>query len=107
MTQLPAPELSGWLDDGGREAPVLLDVREPWEFDICRIPGSECRPLSAIGAWIDSIEDGRPIVCICHHGVRSLQVAAVLERRGCREIYNLVGGVDAWARQVDPAMATY
>lgn len=107
MTQLPAPELSGWLADGGRARPVLLDVRERWEFDICRIPESESRPLSSIGGWVDSIEPGRPVVCICHHGVRSRQVAAVLEQRGVREVYNLVGGVDAWARQVDPAMARY
>jgi rhodanese-related sulfurtransferase len=107
MRQLAASELSTWLADGGRSAPLLLDVREPWEFEICRIPGSRLMPMSSIGASLDSIDDGVPIVCICHHGMRSLQVAMALEQRGWSEVYNLAGGVEAWARQVDPTMATY
>jgi len=107
MTQLPASELSAWLADGARKAPLLLDVREPWEYEICRIPGSRLMPMGSIGASLESIDDSLPIVCICHHGARSLQVAFALERQGMREVYNLAGGLAAWARQVDPTMATY
>ncbi len=107
MTQLPATELSTWLADAQRPQPLLIDVREPWEFEICRIQGSRLMPLTRIGEQIDAIDPQRPIVCICHHGARSLHVAMALEQRGCRDVYNLSGGVEAWARQVDPAMATY
>jgi len=107
MNQLPVAQLSAWLADSARARPQLIDVREPWEYQICRIEGSESMPLSRFGKHLDAIDGARPIVCICHHGTRSLQVAMALEQRGCREVYNLTGGVAAWAREVDPAMATY
>jgi rhodanese-related sulfurtransferase len=107
MTQLPVAQLSTWLADTARARPQLIDVRETWEYQICRIDGSESMPLSRFAQHVDAIDDARPIVCICHHGTRSLQVAMALEHRGCREVYNLAGGVAAWARDVDPTMSTY
>jgi rhodanese-related sulfurtransferase len=107
MRQLPVAELSQWLADARRESPLLLDVREPWEFERCRIEGSELTPLGVLGSRLASIDPERPVVCICHHGTRSFHAGLALERHGCREVYNLVGGVDAWARQIDPSMATY
>jgi len=107
MKQLSVLELSEWLADSRRAPPLLLDVRQPWEFELCRIGGSELSPLGALGARLPSIEADQPVVCICHHGSRSFQAGLALERYGCSDVYNLAGGVDAWARQVDPSMATY
>ncbi|HBG93723.1 MAG TPA: sulfurtransferase [Chromatiaceae bacterium] len=91
--------------------PWLLDVREPWEFNICRIEGSQLVPMRQIPAqvqsWSDDIKAEQSVVVICHHGIRSQQVALYLERQGFAQVYNLQGGVDAWARDVDPAMAKY
>ena len=63
--------------------------------------------MREIAARFATLDDERPIVCICHHGTRSAHVAMFLNRQGYGEVYNLTGGVDAWARQVDHAMATY
>jgi rhodanese-related sulfurtransferase len=107
MKSVSASELSGWLSDGGREAPVMLDVREPWETQICRIEGADLVPMQALPARLHQLDPARPIVCICHHGGRSMHVAMFLARQGFENVYNLTGGVDAWARQVDAAMPTY
>lgn len=89
------------------EAPLLLDVREPWEFDYCRIEGSVLVPMGTIPAEYPHLDSARETVVICHHGVRSRQVAHFLERVGFDNIFNLAGGVDAWAREVDVHMKTY
>ena len=107
MKTIAAPTLAQWLQDPDRPAPQLLDVREPWEQQICRIQGSRLAPMRALGAHLPELDPERPIVCICHHGGRSAHVAMWLARQGFADVYNLSGGVDAWARQVDPAMATY
>jgi rhodanese-related sulfurtransferase len=107
MQHLSAPELAAWLTDEGRGKPFLLDVREPWEFDTCRIPGAQLMPMQTILARIDDLDEDAEIVCICHHGARSLQVAAFLERHGFAKVSNLTGGVHAWATQVDDTMPRY
>jgi len=88
--------------------PLVLDVREDWEVQIGQIHGSLHIPMQTIPARLRELVDAdQPIVCYCHHGMRSMQVAMFLEHRGAREVYNLVGGIDAWARLVDPACARY
>jgi rhodanese-related sulfurtransferase len=87
--------------------PRLLDVREPWEFQLAHIEGSELRPMQTIPNQIDEIDRSHPTVVICHHGARSLQVVAFLERQGFQNLHNLQGGIDAWARQVDTSIALY
>jgi rhodanese-related sulfurtransferase len=104
---LTAPDLSSWLADDARPKPVLLDVREPWEFATCRIDGSLPIPMNEIPSRFTELDLDVPIVCICHHGARSLQVAGFLAARGASDVHNLTGGVAAWARQVDPAFPTY
>ena len=106
MKALSARELADWLADAARPAPLLLDVREPWEYQICRIEGSQLVPMRELAQNWQALDLDGPVVCICHHGARSAQVAAFLARQG-KDAYNLSGGVDAWARQVDSAMATY
>jgi rhodanese-related sulfurtransferase len=107
MKSLSAPELAAWLADADRAKPVLLDVREPWENNVCRIEGSQFVPMKTIPQHLNDWESERDIVCICHLGGRSMHVAMFLERQGFSSVFNLTGGVDAWARQVNPAMPTY
>lgn len=107
MQQITAQELAAWLADEARPNPVLLDVRENWEFETCRIDGSVQIPMNTIPARIDDLDEDAEIVCICHHGARSMQVAAFLERNGFGKMTNLTGGIHAWALQVDSTMATY
>ncbi|OGT80007.1 MAG: sulfurtransferase [Gammaproteobacteria bacterium RIFCSPLOWO2_02_FULL_61_13] len=88
-------------------APRLVDVRDPWEFDLCRIAGSENIPMAELMGRLDALGKEDPIVVICHHGARSQQVAAYLDSLGYSNIMNLEGGVDAWSRVVDPEMPKY
>ena len=107
MDQLTPAQLKAWLDDSARPAPLLLDVREPWEFDICRIPGARLVPMRSIPARHVELDKSADIVAICHHGARSFQVAMFLEQQGFGRLHNLAGGVAAWAKDVDPAIPTY
>jgi len=107
MKILTAPQLADWLKDGERAAPYLLDVREPWEFDAARIPGTHLIPMRQVPARLEEIDRELPVVCVCHHGARSMQVAMFLENQGFANVYNLTGGTDAWSRLVDPAVPVY
>src|SRR5258706_9315760 len=107
MQNLSASALAEWLADMSRAAPVLLDVREPWEIETAKIAGSMSIPMREIPARSEELEDDAEIVCVCHHGARSAQVPMFLESRGHTKTFNLQGGVDAWSRQVDPSVPTY
>jgi len=85
----------------------LLDVREPWEFQTCHLEGSLLIPMGRIPAGRDELDPDRETVVICHHGIRSRQIAYYLERAGFTNVVNLTGGLDAWARDVDPEMPVY
>lgn len=88
-------------------APLQLDVREAWEFEIAHIPGSILIPLGELAARYTELPTGVPIVTICHHGMRSLQAAELLGAMGFAEVTSLAGGVDAWAEAIDPGMPRY
>lgn len=107
MQHLTPRELAAWLADPDRPKPLLLDVREPWEYAICHLPGSRLVPMREVLQRWSELPADRETVVICHHGIRSWQVARVLERQGFRAVYNLTGGLDAWARDVDASMPTY
>lgn len=107
MKELAPVDLAHWLGDAGATPPVLLDVREDWEVEIAALPDSLAIPMHEIPARLDDIPRAHPVVCICHHGVRSLQVAHYLARQGFGPLFNLTGGIDAWAREVDPGCPTY
>lgn len=107
MLTMTAPELAAWLADDARPRPVLLDVREPWEFQTCHIAGSVPMPMNAVPARLMELDEDAPIICICHHGARSASVATFLERNGFTQVINLAGGMHAWALQVDSSMPTY
>lgn len=107
MQTLSVKELAAWLADNAREAPMLLDVREVGEFGYCAIAGSVNIPMGSVPARLDELDPQRQIVCVCHHGMRSAQVAMFLASRGYGKVLNLSGGIDAWSRQVDPTVPVY
>jgi rhodanese-related sulfurtransferase len=107
MNNLTPAELAAWLDDPARADPLLLDVREPWEFQTCHIAGARHVPMGELSARLVELDPDADVVAICHHGARSLQVAYFLARQGFARVHNLAGGVDAWARTLDPAMPVY
>lgn len=107
MQQLTPRELSDWLSDPSRPAPVLIDVREGWEVELCRIDGARHIPMGTIPAAVESLPKSEPLVIYCHHGMRSMQVANFLISRGCAQVYNLKGGIDAWAYDVAADMRHY
>lgn len=111
MKQLSGPDLIGMSAAAGVPAPLLLDVREPWEFALAaiRIDGLQTlpMPMNSVPARLGELDPAQPVVCICHHGVRSAQVVAFLERQGFEAVYNLAGGIDAWSIQVDAGVPRY
>ncbi len=105
IRQLTPTELKVRLDQG--EKLTILDVREPWEVAICALPGARHIPMREIPAHAEQLPRDSDLVVVCHHGVRSQYVANFLERLGFERLHNLAGGIDAWAKDVEPAMAKY
>jgi rhodanese-related sulfurtransferase len=86
----------------------LVDVREPFEFQYCRIEGAVHVPLRKIlSGNVPELAPEKDVICYCHHGVRSQQAAQFLLRKGFRQVFNLRGGIHAWSLHVDPAVPTY
>lgn len=106
MRRLTAIELADYLRAADPE-PLLLDVREPWEHQTCRIDGTRLVPMRQIPAAIATLDPKQETVVICHHGVRSDYVARYLEQAGFSDVVNLEGGMAAWARDVDGDMPSY
>lgn len=105
MKQLAPPELKARLAAGDKLQ--LLDVREEWECQTAHIEGSILIPMGQVASRIAELDSAAETVVICHHGGRSMQVAGLLEQLGFPNVINLAGGVDAWARLVDPSMPVY
>ncbi|MFU2486027.1 rhodanese-like domain-containing protein [Thauera sp. WH-1] len=107
MRQISPTQLAQRLQDPQQPAPLLLDVREPWEFQICHIDGSLPMPMASVPARVAELDRDGEIVVVCHHGGRSAQVCMFLEHQGFTRVINLAGGVAGWAAQVDPRMPQY
>jgi rhodanese-related sulfurtransferase len=91
-----------------KEKPVLLDVREPWEFEAARIEGSVLMPMGDVpGRAFQELDPEAHIVTICHHGVRSLNVAVWLRNQGFEKAQSLSGGINAWSAEVDATVPRY
>ena len=86
---------------------VLLDVREPWENEICRIDGSVLVPMRELPARAASFDEAGEVVIYCHSGIRSLNAAAWLREQGVESARSMVGGIDRWSREIDPAIPRY
>ena len=105
MEQITALELNEWLADGQRANPLLLDVREPDEFAAYSIEGSRLMPMRSIPVRLHELERGVDIVMVCRSGARSHHAGLFLKQNGFERVYNLAGGVIAWARDVERAAA--
>jgi rhodanese-related sulfurtransferase len=105
MPDISPQQLKARLD--ARQPVVLLDVRDDWETRLCRLENSTHIPMEEIELRVDELSQDDDIVVYCHHGVRSAAVANYLRQLGYTKAVNLAGGVDQWARTVDPSMARY
>lgn len=103
--EITPAELKARLDRG--ERPVLVDVREPWEQEICRIEGARLVPLGALAASLNSLPDVEEVICYCHHGMRSLDAAAWLRFQGFEKAKSLAGGIDRWSVEIDSRVPRY
>ena len=106
MQQMSATELSTHLK-AVATAPTLLDVREEWEYQTCHLPNSLHIPMNDVPNSVHQLDQENAVVVICHHGMRSLQVAHYLESIGFENVINLRGGIDAWSREVDESVPIY
>lgn len=105
IERLTPSELRARLERG--DDLQLLDVREPDEWAIGRLPGSILIPRGELVARLDELDPSRTVVCVCHHGVRSLHAAAILRAHGFEDVLDLAGGLDRWTSEVDPEFPRY
>ena len=106
--------LDDWLGQfsGDGSKPVVLDVREKWECQVASVASSEhfellSIPMGEITSRMNELDPDRPIACLCHHGARSMSVAAYLAREGFDQVANITGGIDAWSNERDPSVPKY
>lgn len=104
--EIDCEELKGLLDQG-QEGMILLDVREDWEFEICKIAGSVRLGALRFEELLPRLKAAPLVVTICHHGMRSYSAAMYLRQNGVPHTRSLAGGVDVWAQDIDPAMKRY
>lgn len=85
----------------------LVDVREQWEYDLCRIAGAKLIPLGTLPANLNTLLDADEVICYCHHGIRSLDAAAWLRQQGVESAKSMAGGIERWSVEVDPNVPRY
>jgi adenylyltransferase/sulfurtransferase len=105
MPEMTAQELKARLDSG--QPPILLDVRQDWETKLCRLENAVHIPIEEIELRTEELDPTSEIVVYCHQGVRSAAVAEYLRSLGFANVNNLAGGLDFWARTIDPTMRRY
>lgn len=87
---------------------TLIDVREPWEYDVAKIEGSKLMPMGDVPSRAhQELDPDERIIAYCHHGVRSLNVVNWLRQQGFEKAQSMSGGIDRWSRVVDPKVPTY
>ena len=104
-SDITVTELKARIDSG--DAPMIVDVREPAEFEICRIPGAVLIPLSQLRSRIGELDTEQELVLHCKVGGRSANATEFLKRAGFTHVRNLTGGILAWIDQVDPSQPKY
>ena len=104
LAEISPLELKQRLERG--EHPLIVDVREPWEIEAASIAGTVNIPMGDVPARISELDPESETIVMCHHGVRSAQVAIYLARNGFDRVINLAGGIDAWS-DVDPRVPRY
>lgn len=85
----------------------MIDVRQPWEVELCRIEGSLSIPLDALSSRLNELPQDIPLITFCHHGVRSLKALDILKSAGFSSVTSMTGGIDAWAREIDTSIGIY
>lgn len=103
--QITAKEVSERIARGDNL--TLVDVREQWEFDLCKIPGAKLIPLGALPANLNALLDADDVICYCHHGLRSLDAAVWLRQQGVERAKSMAGGIERWSAEVDPSVPRY
>lgn len=112
IAQVRPAELSDWLKSArALGEPVVLDVREPAELRAASVKADGFKlvtiPMGLIPPRLDELDPDQPVACLCHHGARSMQVAAFLQARGFSHVANIAGGIDAWSIELDPSIPRY
>jgi rhodanese-related sulfurtransferase len=112
IAQVRPKDLSTWLEAARQHGePVVLDVREPHELQMASVTANGFNlvtiPMGVIPPRLAELDPLQPIACLCHHGGRSMQVAAFLESRGFAHVANIAGGINAWSAEVDPTVPRY
>lgn len=112
IDQVQPSDLAAWLQAASAHGqPLVLDVRERFELQIASIKTDGLTfmavPMSTVPMRLDDIDLSRPIACLCHHGARSMRVAAYLAQQGFAHVANITGGIDAWAHECDPSIGYY
>jgi len=103
--EITPADVQARLEQG--EKLVLIDVREPWEYALCRIEGAKHVPLGTLAASLETLPDVDEVICYCHHGMRSLDAAAWLRFQGIEKAKSLAGGIERWSVEIDPKVPRY
>ena len=113
IEQVHPRDLARWLETLSAQgpAPLVLDVREPHELQLASVKADgfelQAIPMRAVPVRMSELDAARPVACLCHHGGRSMQVASFLKHHGFSHVANIMGGIDAWSREVDPSVPRY
>ncbi|WP_027996322.1 rhodanese-like domain-containing protein [Simplicispira psychrophila] len=118
IVQVRPAQLQAWFEQLAADpglAPLVLDVREPWELQTASIRAPQgfetletlAIPMGSIPDQLAMLDKARPIACLCHHGMRSQRVAAFLAHHGFAQVANITGGIDAWSRELDSSVPLY
>jgi rhodanese-related sulfurtransferase len=103
--QISPAEAQAHLERG--DGVLLVDVREPWETQLCRIAGAILMPMGTVPANLQKLDVDGEVICYCHHGVRSLDVAFWLRSQGVARARSMTGGIDRWSSEIDPGVPRY
>jgi len=103
--EITPSDLKQRMDRGDKV--LLVDVREPSEYEICRIEGAQLIPMRTIPANLQSLDIDEDVICYCHHGMRSMDVAVWLRNQGVPNAKSLAGGIDRWSLEIDPKVPRY
>lgn len=103
--EISAREVKDRLDKGDKF--LLVDVREPREYEQCHIEGAVLIPMGSIPASLQKLDTGADVICFCHHGMRSLDVANWLRAQGIKSAKSMAGGIDRWSLEIDPSVPRY
>ena len=112
IDQIQPSQLPDWISSkAAHGATVVLDVREPYEVQTASVTANGFElltlPMASVVEKLSELDKDRPIACLCHHGSRSMQVAAYLSSQGFTHLANIAGGIHAWSSEVDPSVPTY